>query len=349
MPYNIIIMKAITLLSGGLDSTLATRLLLEQGIELEAVNFLTVFCNCTPHQDRGARHTSKAATCLVSKTAADQLGIKLKVFEVSKEYLEIVKNPGHSYGRNLNPCIDCRIFMFKKAGEYMRESGASFIVTGEVLGERPMSQRMDAMRLIERESGLEGFILRPLSAKLFPPTIPEKEGWVDREKFLDIQGRSRKPQIKLAGELGITDYPCPAGGCLLTDRSFSNRMRDLMKYLRAFTVKDVRFLKLGRHFRLNNMAKLVVGRNEKENERLSNMAEESDIQFNPSDIKGPLAIGRGRFSQDDMLLASQIVARYSDRNGDDAVKVIVSRKKDNLEHLLTSLPIEEEKLASIRI
>jgi len=208
---------------------------------------------------------------------------------------------------------------------------------------------MDAMRLIERESGLEGFILRPLSAKLFPPTIPEKEGWVDREKFLDIQGRSRKPQIKLAGELGITDYPCPAGGCLLTDRSFSNRMRDLMKYLRAFTVKDVRFLKLGRHFRLNNMAKLVVGRNEKENERLSNMAEESDIQFNPSDIKGPLAIGRGRFSQDDMLLASQIVARYSDRNGDDAVKVIVSRKKDNLEHLLTSLPIEEEKLASIRI
>ena len=342
-------MKAIVLLSGGLDSTLAAKLLLEQGIELEALNFLTVFCNCTPHQNRGTQSTSKTATCLVSKSAADKLGINLKVFEVSREYLEIVKNPKHGYGRNLNPCIDCRIFMLKKAGEYMRESNASFLVTGEVLGERPMSQRMEAMRLIERESGLEGLILRPLSAKLFPETIPEKEGWVDRDKFLAMQGRSRKPQIKLAEELGISDYPCPAGGCLLTDKSFSCRMRDLMKYTSAFTVKDVKFLKLGRHFRFNNMAKLVVGRNEKENARLSEMAEESDLYFTPSDVKGPIAIGRGKFGTDDILLASRILARYSDSNGSDAVKVMCSRKEDNLEDLLTSLPIKDEKLVTIRI
>ena len=340
-------MKAIGLLSGGLDSTLALKLILEQGIEVEAVNFLTVFCNCTPHQNTG--HGPSDKTCLVSKSAAEQLGIKLKVFEITKEYFEIVKNPEHGYGRNLNPCIDCRIFMLKKAGEYMKEKGASFLVTGEVLGERPMSQRMDAMKLIEKESGLEGLILRPLSAKLFPSTIPEKEGWVDREKFLNIQGRSRKPQIKLAEELGISDYPCPAGGCLLTDKSFSDRLRDLMVYTSGFNVGDVRLLKLGRHFRFNPLAKVVVGRNEKENIRLSNMVEESDFYFTPAGVKGPSAIGRGSLGQDDILLASQIVARYSDRDGNDTVKVKCSRKEDNLEDLLTSLPLSEEKLASIRI
>ncbi|MCJ7704102.1 MAG: thiamine biosynthesis protein, partial [Desulfobacterales bacterium] len=176
-------MKAIALLSGGLDSTLAARLVLDQGIELEALNFMTVFCTCT----------NKGATCLASQKAVETLGIPLRVFNVSEEYLNVVRNPKHGYGSNMNPCIDCRIFMLKKAKVYMEESGASFIVTGEVLGQRPMSQRRDAMRLIEKEAGLEGLILRPLSAQFLPVTLPEREGWIDREKLLNIQGRSRKP------------------------------------------------------------------------------------------------------------------------------------------------------------
>ncbi|MGB2661131.1 MAG: hypothetical protein WBB86_06095, partial [Candidatus Omnitrophota bacterium] len=219
-------MKAISLLSGGLDSILATKLIIEQGIEVEAVNFLTVFCNCT----------SRGKTCLAGKSAADQLGVELKVMEVSKDYFEIIKNPKYGYGRNINPCLDCRVFMFKKAHEYMKETGASFIVTGEVMGSRPMSQRREAMRIIERDSGLGGLLVRPLSAKLFEPSIPEKEGWVDREKFLEIQGRSRKPQIKMAADFGINDYPCPAGGCLLTDVGFARRMRDLMAHKPDFDV-----------------------------------------------------------------------------------------------------------------
>jgi tRNA U34 2-thiouridine synthase MnmA/TrmU len=207
-------MKAIALLSGGLDSTLAAKIVLDLGIELEALNFLTVFCTCT----------NKGETCLASQKAVSALGIPLKVLNVSEAYLPVVKNPKHGYGSNMNPCIDCRIFMLKKAKAYMEEIGASFIVTGEVLGERPMSQRRDSMRLIEKEAGLDGLILRPLSAKLLPASIPEKEDWVDREKLLKIQGRSRKPQIHLADHYGIRDYPCPAGGCLLTDPVFPLRL-----------------------------------------------------------------------------------------------------------------------------
>src|SRR4030043_1004028 len=222
-------MKAIALLSGGLDSTLAARLVLDQGIELEALNFMTVFCTCP----------NKGATCLASQKAVETLGIPLKVFNVSEEYLNVVRNPKHGYGSNMNPCIDCRIFMLKKAKVYMEESGASFIITGEVLGQRPMSQRRDAMRLIEKEAGLEGLILRPLSAQFLPVTLPEKEIWINRETLLGIQGRSRKPQMKLADHYGIRDYPCPAGGCLLTDPQFANRMKDLMLYSPNFSLNDV--------------------------------------------------------------------------------------------------------------
>src|SRR4030043_1186032 len=169
-------MKALALLSGGLDSTLAAKIVIEQGIELEALNFLTVFCSCT----------NRGETCLASQKAVNGLGIPLKVFNVSEEYLDVVKHPKHGYGSHMNPCIDCRIFMLKKAKAYMEEIGAVFIVTGEVLGERPMSQRRDSMRLIEKEAGLDGFILRPLSAKLLPASVPETEGWVDREKLLKI-------------------------------------------------------------------------------------------------------------------------------------------------------------------
>lgn len=329
-------MKAIGLLSGGLDSTLAVKLMLEEGIEVEAVNFLTVFCTCT----------ARGRTCLSSKAASDQLGIKLKVFEISREYLEIVKAPKYGYGRNLNPCIDCRIFIFRKAGEYMKDTGARFIVTGEVLGERPMSQRMEAMKLIERESGLEGLIVRPLSAKFFPITIPEKMGWIRREKMLAIRGRSRRPQIQLAEKLNIRDYPCAAGGCLLTDEGFSRRLRDIMRHGRV-TLRDVKFLKYGRHFRLNKKAKLVVGRNESENTLLGMLAEESDVVFTPDDVKGPIGVGRGEFSHNDILLSSRIIARYSDREGRESIRISCRRGKDI--SFVLSPSIDEESLKSLRI
>jgi tRNA U34 2-thiouridine synthase MnmA/TrmU len=200
--------------------------------------------------------------------------------------------------------------MLKKAKAYMEESGSAFIVTGEVLGQRPMSQRRDAMRLIEREAGLEGFILRPLSAKVLPITIPEKEGWVDREKLLKIQGRSRKPQIELAGHYGIQDYPCPAGGCLLTDPGFAKRMKDLIVHNPDFSLNDVHLLKVGRHFRLFHGVKLVVGRNEEENQKIQTFAQGKDILLKVSGFPGPLSLLRGKLNEGAVETAAAITAHY---------------------------------------
>jgi tRNA U34 2-thiouridine synthase MnmA/TrmU len=305
--------KAIVLLSGGLDSTLAAKIVLEQGIELEALNFLTIFCTCTP----------KRASCLASQNAIKQLGIPLKVFYVSEEYLEIVKHPRYGYGKNLNPCIDCRIFMFKKAGVYMRERKASFLVTGEVLGERPMSQRKEAIKLIERESGLEGLILRPLSAKLLEPSIPEKEGLVDRGKLLAFSGRSRRPQIKLAKHYGINDYPCPSGGCLLTDSGFAIRMRDLMKHSPDFDLNDVKLLKLGRHFRLSEDVKLIIGRNKEENVKLTALAQKEDIIIDAQDLPGPLALIRGKAQPWQIRQAVTLAVSFSKGKDLSEVNVII--------------------------
>ena len=307
-------MKAIALLSGGLDSTLAARVIMEQGVELEALNFMTVFCTCT----------IRGATCLASQKAVETLGIPLKVFNVSEEYLHVVKHPKHGYGSNMNPCIDCRIFMLKKAKAYMEESGANFIVTGEVLGQRPMSQRKDAMRLIEKEAGLEGFILRPLSARVLPTTIPEKEGWVEREKLLKFQGRSRKPQIELAERFNIHDYPCPAGGCLLTDPGFAKRMKDLMMNDPKFSLNDVHLLKMGRHFRFSHGVKLVVGRNEEENQKIQTFSQEKDILLKVSSFPGPLSLLRGKPDEGNIEKAAGITAHYS--KAKDLGKVEVTYK-----------------------
>jgi tRNA-specific 2-thiouridylase len=313
-------MKAITLLSGGLDSMLAARVIMEQGVELEALNFMTVFCTCT----------NRGATCLAPQKAVETLGIPLKVFNVSEEYLGVVKHPKHGYGRNMNPCIDCRIFMLKKAKAYMEESGAVFIVTGEVLGQRPMSQRKDAMHLIEKEAGLESLILRPLSAKVLPTTIPEKEGWVDRERLLNISGRSRKPQIELADHYGIHDYPCPAGGCLLTDPGFAKRMKDLMVYDPQFSLNDVHLLKIGRHFRFSNGVKLVVGRNEEENQKIQTFAQGEDILLKVSSFPGPLSLLRGKLDEGDIEKAAAITVHYG--KGKDLREIEVTYKGVDEDH-----------------
>ena len=311
-------MKAIALLSGGLDSILATKLIIDQGIDVVALNFVTVFCTCT----------TQGQTCLASQKAVESLGIPLKIFNTSEEFLSVVKNPKHGYGSNMNPCIDCRIFMLKKAKAYMAEIGASFLITGEVLGQRPMSQRKDAMRQTEKEAGLDGLILRPLSAKFLPVTIPEKEGWVDREKLLKIHGRSRKPQIELAAYFGIKDYPCPAGGCLLTDPGFAGRMKDLMRNNLDFSLNDVHILKVGRHFRFSPELKLVVGRTEEDNRKLQTFGHGEDVLIQLAHMAGPLSLLRGKAGEEDIRRACAITIRYSKAKVSEKIEVVYRRVCD---------------------
>ena len=332
-------MRAIALLSGGLDSTLATRIVLEQGVELEALNFLTLFCNCT----------HRGETCLASKKAVEGLGIPLTVFNVSEEYLEVVKHPKHGYGRNVNPCIDCRIFMLRKTKAYMETSGASFIITGEVLGQRPMSQRRDAMNLIEKEAGLEGFIVRPLSAKFLPATIPEERGWVDRERFLNISGRSRKPQIKMAKQFGIHDYPCPAGGCLLTDPGFARRMRDLMAHRPDFSLNEVHLLKIGRHFRLSPSIKLVVGRHEDDNQKIQAFAQDGDLLMKALSSPGPLSLLRGGSGAEEIAKAAAITVRYGKAKDLKSVEVEYRRMGEDVDRSLWISPVSEGEIREWRI
>ncbi len=332
-------MRAVALLSGGLDSTLAIRVILDQAVDVEALNFVSVFCTCTPN----------SSPCSVAESAVRQLGIGLKVINTSREFLEVVKNPKHGYGSNLNPCLDCRILMFRKAGKYMQEIGASFLLTGEVLGERPMSQRRDAMKLIEKAAGLEGLVVRPLSAALLEPSIPEKKGWIDRSKLLSIQGRSRKPQIELARAYGIADYPCPAGGCRLTDPAFAERMKDLMRYDPDFSVHDVHLLKVGRHFRLSPSAKAIVGRNEEENKKLHALSGEEDALLEVIDFPGPLTVVRGSAGQQELLFSAAITARYSKAAHLNRVGVAVSNKEGTRSTEVHVTPVDQESLARVRI
>lgn len=294
--------KALALLSGGLDSTLAVKVMLEQGIQVEALNFTSPFCTCT-----GKNAGCKSEAIRV----AEELDIPIKVMNKGLEYLEIVRKPKHGYGKGMNPCIDCRIFLLRKAKEYMAESGADFVITGEVLGQRPMSQRRDTLRLIERESGLEGLLLRPLSAGHFAPTVPEQEGWVDRAKLPSIQGRSRKEQMQLAEELDIKNYPCPAGGCLLTELSFISKIKDVFNHTEVLKVRDFQILKVGRHFRIGKGTKVIIGRNEAENQVLEKLLQPDEAAIRWIEGSGPMGIVTG--DQDDSLLeiAGKILLRYT--------------------------------------
>jgi tRNA U34 2-thiouridine synthase MnmA/TrmU len=249
----------------------------------------------------------------------------------------------------MNPCIDCRIFMVKKANAYMEATGASFLVTGEVLGQRPMSQRRDAMRLIEKEAEVEGFILRPLSAKFLPASIPEKEGWVDREKLLKIQGRSRKPQIQLANHYGIRDYPCPAGGCLLTDPAFARRMKDLIYHQSDFTLNDVHLLKVGRHFRLSPRLRQVVGRNEEENQKIQTFSGEGDILLRLVRFPGPLSLLRGEAGEKEIEKAATITARYSKAKDLKKVEVIFKKGKEEGDRTLSVAALSEKEIEELII
>jgi len=329
--------KAVSLFSGGLDSMLATRLMVEQGIEVHALNFLTIFCTCT---SKGCMHQATKA--------AKELGVPLKVMNITQEYMEVVKKPKYGRGRGMNPCIDCRVFTFRKARSFMEEIGAGFIITGEVLGERPMSQRRGAMEIIERESGLQGLIVRPLCARLFEPSIPEKTGIVDRDKLLDIQGRRRETQIALAKEFGINDYPCPAGGCLLTDKGFSNKLKDLFKYDPQYDISDLHLLKVARQFRIKESLKLFVGRNQRENESLLTFSRPGDYIFDVVDIPSPIGLVRGSVDEEDIPLISSILARYSDGKSNDLEVSYRVFPSDELKSI-TASPATESILDSLRI
>ena len=291
--------KALGLLSGGLDSTLAVKLLLDQGIDVEAVNFVSPFCLCA------------SGGCGAAKVAKN-LNVPLRTISVGEEYLKIVRNPKFGYGKNMNPCIDCRIFMLKEAKKYQVETGASFIFTGEVLGQRPMSQHGRTLGLIEEEAGLKGEILRPLSARLLPQTEAERNGLVDRRKLLKIQGRSRKEQLRLAKELNVTDYSCPGGGCLLTYREFATKLKDLFEHKKKVWLKDVQLLKVGRHFRFGKN-KIIVGRNEAENNVLSGMKTSSDLRFEAKDTGSPTTLLQGPKTRQAIKTAAVLTAYYSDK------------------------------------
>lgn len=330
--------KAVALLSGGLDSSLAVRMMLEQGVDVEAVAIKTPFCDFDCGKGCGHR----------VKEVADEMGVKLKTVYFGEEYLKMLKKPKHGYGSGMNPCIDCRQMMYGAAKEHMEKTGADFIITGEVLFQRPMSQNNRALHIIEEETGLESKVLRPLSAKHLPPTDAERTGLIKRENMGDIKGRSRKGQLALAKYFGVQEPPNAAGGCLLTDPAFSKRIEDAMEHAEDIpSINDVELLKVGRHFRLTQDAKLVVGRNKDENEMMLALVQDSDIVLEARDYVGPICILRGKSDDAVVLAAASIALRYSDAHKDfqSAVKVRV----DGAEKEITTSPAHNDWLESIRI
>ncbi|MEM2875437.1 MAG: hypothetical protein QXL67_00570 [Candidatus Bathyarchaeia archaeon] len=323
--------KALVMFSGGLDSMLAVKLVLEQGVEVEAVNFTTPFYLCDERSvDRFCRET----------------GIRVHKVFLGQDFLDVVTNPTHGYGGQMNPCIDCRILMFRKAWELAKKIGADFLVTGEVLDERPFSQRRGAILLIEREAGLEGKILRPLSAKLLPESEPEKRRLIDRDRLLAIRGRRRLPQMELAKRFGIKNYPSPSGGCLLTDPQFARRLKEHLKHEEKLTLRDATLLKVGRHFRLS-MVKVIVGRNEEENEMLLAVAKTYGIPYlEVINYKGPVTLYIGGEEPGLIDKAAAITVRYSDAPRGHQVKVVIRNSK---ERALEVKAMEDEELEGLRV
>ncbi|HRZ13880.1 MAG TPA: hypothetical protein P5110_00025 [Candidatus Omnitrophota bacterium] len=309
--------KALALISGGLDSILAARIVKDAGIETVGVYFRIPF---SVRKRKGKTTHEEYARQL-----AATIGIELNVVDLDEEFFRLVEHPAHGFGKRMNPCIDCRLLMLKKAREMLAPLGAAFIVTGEVVGQRPMSQHKHTIVRIDEEAGLQGLILRPLSGKLLGPTVPEQQGWIAREQLFAFNGRERRPQIDLAIMRGITDFPYPAGGCLLTDIEFCRRLDDFMRHGKL-SVPEIELLKLGRHFRLSGQARLVVGRDEEENLLIEKRALPGDYLFlPPDDIGGPTCLGRGAFDEQLLVLAARIACAFCSRKGRTSVVIRYSR------------------------
>jgi tRNA U34 2-thiouridine synthase MnmA/TrmU len=331
--------KALLLVSGGLDSTLIGYVMKEQDVDLTILFFINPFNMC---------NGGCGDKTLAQKTA-DNLNIEFRTQLLEDEYLDLVADPKHGYGKNMNPCIDCRILMLKLAKKMMEKDGYDFIVTGEVLGQRPMSQHLRAMKLIEKEAGLEGLILRPLSANVLKPTIPEIEGWVDRAKLPAINGRSRKQQFELAKKFNINkgDYGTPAGGCRLTHREYSEKLRDLLKHKRKIDFRDVMYLSNGRHFRLTDDFKIIVGRNETENNYLEKLADAGEVKMWAKDHKGPVCVGIGPTDENKIKLMAGICGRYSDYEGVENISFIYYI--NGIENHLEAFPFEHKRVLEYKI
>lgn len=291
--------KAVALLSGGLDSVLAIYLVKRQGIDVTAIHFTSFFSPL----DRTQRETPV-------EVCARQLGVPVVYLPKGRDFLDVIRNPRYGHGKNINPCIDCRIYTLKKAKQFMDEIGASFIVTGEVVGQRPMSQRKHTIRLIEKQAGCDGIVVRPLSGIILPPTRPEEEGIINREQLMAVAGRGRKVQLKLAQDLGLTGFSAPAGGCLLTDKNFSGRVRDLLAHSEDISPEDLAALRIGRHIRIRPGLKIVVGRDEKENLYLEEL-EKIGTFFFPGDFLGPSILAVGNLEPEEDVLIGSVMLRYT--------------------------------------
>jgi len=307
------------LVSGGLDSLTACLLIKQQGFDVIGLNFKSPFCLC----DKVLSHSDCGLNLFHEK-----LGIKIYSLSKGDDYLEIIRNPKFGYGKNLNPCIDCRIYILKKAKEFKKKINADFIFTGEVLNQRPKSQHMKALNIVEKESGLEGKLLRPLSALQLKPTIYEERGLINRSKLLGIKGRSRKVQLELVRKQGLMDEYYACGGCLLTDKNFSNRMRDYLKYNNALKIEDMNILKYGRHFRFKD-SKIIVGRNEIENNMLLQLKKPSDLIMEVQDVLGPITIIQDEFNEETLKYAASLTLRYSDCE-ESKGKVLYGKDYQNL-------------------
>lgn len=342
--------KAVALISGGLDSTLAVKIIQQQGIHVEGINFFTGFCveghtHAIRNQDKEKNKRNNALW------AAEKLGIKLHIIDVIEEYKDVLINPKHGYGTNMNPCLDCKVFMIRKAKQWMEENDFDFIITGEVVGQRPMSQTKFKLPLVAKESGAEDLIVRPLCAKNLEPTLPEREGWLDREKLLSITGRSRKPQFTLAKQFGIEDFAQPAGGCcFLTDKFYSAKLVDLWQAQghKNYEFDDIMLLKVGRHLRPAPHFKLIIARDEGEGRFMQGYRKEF-ITVMTTSHKGSYALIDGTPTRQDLELASQIVARYGQGRNEESVTMTIM-EKNGQQIDLTVCPFRDDtQLASWQV
>ena len=329
--------KVVALLSGGLDSQLAIKMMQEQGFDVSAVAIKTPFCDFDCGRGCGFEIRERA----------DDLDVNLKTVYLGDEYIEMLKHPKHGIGAGFNPCIDCRSMMFDAAKKHMEEIGAEFIISGEVLGQRPMSQHAPALRTIENESDLVGKIVRPLSAALLPETDPEKDGLIKRENLGMIRGRTRRGQLDMAKKYGIENPPNAGGGCLLTEPHFGIKAKDLFSHTKNPTINDIDLLKIGRHFRLDEETKFIVGRNKDENEMIKAIALPGDILLEAKDFVGPVSILRGSNAKQHLKFASSITLRYSDAPNNE--QAIVSMRDNDLVEEITSKSAEEESYIQFRM
>jgi tRNA U34 2-thiouridine synthase MnmA/TrmU len=340
--------KALGLISGGLDSTVASKLLQKQGIEVVGVNFSTGFCVSDHQRAVRKKHLSEKKLRHEALRAGADLEVPVEIVDISKKYFkDVVLNPKYGYGAGMNPCLDCRIYMLKKAKRMMKKVGAQFVFTGEVLGQRPMSQFRRALDIIAKESGLNDKLLRPLSALKLPKTLPEKMGWISRKSLKGIQGRSRLAQMKLASQLGVLDFPQPAGGCCyLPDKNFALKLRDLLTHQKKISKTDLVLLKLGRHFRISPSVKIIVGRDEAENGFLERFKKGRGL-MSVINTEGPSALIQGKVLPEEKELLAKIVARYAD--SPESGKVEISFEKGVRKETLMVEPLKPEEVEKFRI